>query len=178
MLQKKILFNITEDWFFLSHFLSRALSAQKDGFEIYVCCNETNKKKIIENYGINFISLPYSRPSFNPFYEIYILIRVIFIFFKFKPDIVHNVALKPIIQGTFASWLLNIKSVVNAPVGMGYVFISKSLKARLLKPILVLFLRIFLNPYKFFKLLILLIIDYWNPTVKFNDYPFTTIKII
>ena len=35
MLQKKILFNITEDWFFLSHFLSRALSARKNGFEIY-----------------------------------------------------------------------------------------------------------------------------------------------
>ena len=47
MIQKKILFNITEDWFFLSHFLSRALSAQKDGFEIYVCCNETNKKKLL-----------------------------------------------------------------------------------------------------------------------------------
>ena len=148
MLQKKILFNITEDWFFLSHFLSRALSAQKDGFEIYVCCNETNKKKIIENYGINFITLPYSRPNINPFYELYILIRLIFVVVKVKPDIVHNVALKPIIQGTFASWLLNIKSVVNAPVGMGYVFISKSLKAKLLKPILVLFLRIFLNPHK------------------------------
>ena len=148
MLQKKILFNITEDWFFLSHFLSRALCAKKDGFEIYVCCNETNKKKIIENYGINFITLPYSRPNINPFYEIYILIRLIFIVVKIKPDIVHNVALKPIIQGTFASWLLNIKSVVNAPVGMGYVFISKSLKARLLKPILVFFLRIFLNPNK------------------------------
>ena len=148
MLKKKILFNITEDWFFLSHFLSRALSAQKDGFEIYVCCNETNKKKIIENYGINFITLPYSRPNINPFYELYILIRLIFVVVKVKPDIVHNVALKPIIQGTFASWLLNIKSVVNAPVGMGYVFISKSLKAKLLKPILVLFLRIFLNPHK------------------------------
>ena len=146
--KKKILFNITEDWFFLSHFLSRALSAQKDGFEIYVCCNETNKKKIIENYGINFITLPYSRPNINPFYELYILIRLIFVVVKVKPDIVHNVALKPIIQGTFASWLLNIKSVVNAPVGMGYVFISKSLKAKLLKPILVLFLRIFLNPHK------------------------------
>ena len=148
MNKKKILFNITEDWFFLSHFLSRALSAQKDGFEIYVCCNETNKKKIIENYGINFITLPYSRPNINPFYELYILIRLIFVVVKVKPDIVHNVALKPIIQGTFASWLLNIKSVVNAPVGMGYVFISKSLKAKLLKPILVLFLRIFLNPHK------------------------------
>ena len=78
MIQKKILFNISEDWFFLSHFLSRALSAQKNGFEIYVCCNETNKKKIIEEHGIKFIKLPYKRPNINPLYEIYILLRLLF----------------------------------------------------------------------------------------------------
>jgi len=145
MIQKKILFNITEDWFFLSHFLSRALSAQKNGFEIYVCCNETNKKKIIESHGIKFISLPYKRSNINPFYEIYILIRIILIVSKVKPDIIHNIALKPIIQGSIASRLLNSNAVVNAPVGLGYVFTSRSLKASLLKPILKFLLRIFLS---------------------------------
>ena len=145
MIQKKILFNITEDWFFLSHFLSRALSARKNGFEIYVCCNETNKKKIIEDHGIKFISLPYKRANINPFYEIYILIRLILIVSKVKPDIIHNIALKPIIQGSIASRLLNSNAVVNAPVGLGYVFTSRSLKASLLRPILKFLLRIFLS---------------------------------
>ena len=144
MSQKKIIFNITEDWFFLSHFLSRALSAKRNGFEIYVCCNETNKKNVIESYGIKFIRLPYKRASINPLYETYILIRLIFIIINVRPDLVHNVALKPIIQGSIASKLLNVNSVVNAPVGMGYIFTSNSLKARLLKPILIFLLRIFL----------------------------------
>ena len=147
MNKKKILFNITEDWFFLSHFLSRALSAQKDGYEIYVCCNETNKKKIIEKYGIKFFRLPYKRPNINPLYQIYILIRLISIIIKVKPHIIHNIALKPIIQGSIAYRLLNINSIVNAPVGMGYVFTSNSIKARFLKPILIFFLRILLNPH-------------------------------
>ena len=129
MIQKKILFNITEDWFFLSHFLSRALSARKNGFEIYVCCNETNKKKIIEDHGIKFISLPYKRANINPFYEIYILIRLMLIVSKVKPNIIHNIALKPIIQGSFASRLLNSNAVVNAPVGLGYVFTFDSLQS-------------------------------------------------
>ena len=145
MIQKKILFNITEDWFFVSHFLSRALSAQKEGFEIFVCCNETNKKKIIEKHGIKFIRLPYKRPNINPLYEFYILIRLILIVNKVKPDIIHNVALKPIIQGSIVSRFLNSNLVVNAPVGMGYVFTSGSIKALLLKPILIFLLRIFLN---------------------------------
>ncbi len=134
--KKKILLNISEDWFFLSHFLSRALCAQKAGFEIYVCCNETNKRKIIENNGIKFIKLPYKRSNINPLYELYILLRFIFILKKIKPDIVHNIALKSIIHGSIASKILNIKSVINAPVGMGYVFISNDLKARVLRPVL------------------------------------------
>ena len=109
MNKKKILFNITEDWFFLSHFLSRALSAQKDGFEIFVCCNETNKKNIIEKYGIKFLRLPYKRPNINPLYQVYILIRLLLIIIKVKPYIIHNVALKPIIQGSIASEILKIK---------------------------------------------------------------------
>ena len=53
MLQKKILFNITEDWFFLSHFLSRALSAQKDGFE------KSSENNVLE------MGLTYSKSSGN-----------------------------------------------------------------------------------------------------------------
>ena len=46
--------------------------------------------------------------------------------------------------GSLAASLLNVNAVVNAPVGMRYVFISKSLKARFLKPVLIFLLRIFL----------------------------------
>ena len=134
--KKKILLNISEDWFFLSHFLSRALSAKKAGFEVYVCCNETIKRQVIVDYGFKFIKLPYKRSNVNPIYEFYILLRLIFLLKKIRPDIVHNVALKPIIHGSIASKLLSIKSVINAPVGLGYVFISNDLKARLLRPVL------------------------------------------
>tara|TARA_A100001388_G_C28772298_1_gene504694 strand:- start:2353 stop:3507 length:1155 start_codon:yes stop_codon:yes gene_type:complete len=145
MKQKRILFNISEDWFFLSHFLSRALNAKKSGFEIYVCCNETNKRKIIESHGIKFIKHPYRRSNINPIYEIYILIRLLFVIKKTKPDLIHNIALKPIIHGSFAARLLNFRTVINAPVGMGYVFSSNNLKAKLLKPIVLFLLRIFLD---------------------------------
>jgi hypothetical protein len=36
MSNKKLLFVITEDWFFVSHFLERAEAAVKDGFEVAV----------------------------------------------------------------------------------------------------------------------------------------------
>tara|TARA_Y100000589_G_scaffold36626_1_gene30696 strand:+ start:1582 stop:2721 length:1140 start_codon:yes stop_codon:yes gene_type:complete len=146
-MKKKLLFNITEDWFFCSHFLSRALSAKKSGYSIYVCCNRDKHQSIIEEYGINFIYLPYKRKSINPFYEIYVLIRSFFIYRSIKPDIVHQVAAKPIIYGSLAAKLFNIKSVINAPVGLGYVFSSSSIKAKILRPILKFLLKNSLNTH-------------------------------
>ena len=59
-MNKKLLFNITEDWFFCSHFLERALAAKEEGYSIFVLCKENNKnvkcgelskQKLIEKIG-------------------------------------------------------------------------------------------------------------------------------
>ncbi len=147
MNEKKILINLTEDWFFVSHFLGRAVEARKAGYEICISCNETNKRKMIENNKIKFFSLALDRRSINPLYEFIILLKYCYLFYKIKPDIVHNVGQKPIIYGSFAAKFLNIKSVINAPIGMGFVFSSNSFKAKLLKPILLFLFRISLNKH-------------------------------
>ena len=134
-MNKKLLFNITEDWFFCSHFLDRALAAKKAGYSIFVISNMNKHKNFIENYGIKFFHVPFNRKSINPIYESYVLLRIIFLYIKIKPDIVHHVAAKPIIYGSISAKICNIKSVINAPVGMGYVFSSDTLKAKILRPI-------------------------------------------
>jgi glycosyltransferase involved in cell wall biosynthesis len=60
--------------------------------------------------------------------------------------LVHHIALKPILFGTIAAKLVGVKSVVNAPVGMGFLFSSDSSLAGLFQPIIRLFLKIVLNP--------------------------------
>ena len=133
---KKILYLITEDWFFCSHFLERALAAQNLGYEIIVCSKENKDKKKIEEYGIKFQEVKFNRKNINPFYEFIVLIKIINIYRKFSPDIVHQIAIKPIIYGSIAARLNNIRSVLNAPVGMGYMFTSDSVKAKFLKPLI------------------------------------------
>ncbi len=147
-MNKKLLFNITEDWFFCSHFLERAIAAKEEGYSIYVLCKENNKKNIIESYGINFYNIPYNRKSINPIYEFYILLRIIFLYKKIKPDIVHHIAAKPIIYGSISAKLCRIKSVLNAPVGLGYVFSSDTFKARFLRPILIFLFKKFINTHQ------------------------------
>lgn len=147
MSNKKILINLTEDWFFKSHFLSRAIDAKKSGYDVFVTCNESNDRKFIEQRGIKFISSSLNRRSLNPFYELFVLIKYFFIFRKINPDIVHNVGPKPIIYGSIAARINNIKSVINAPIGMGFVFSSESIKAKFLKLILLFLLKLTLNTH-------------------------------
>ena len=144
---KKLLFNITEDWFFCSHFLERALAAKEEGYSIFVLCKENNKKNIIESYGINFYNIPFNRKSINPIYELYILLKIIYLYKKIKPDLVHHVAAKPIIYGSIAAKFCRIKSVLNAPVGLGYVFSSDTFKAKVLRPILIFLFKKFINTH-------------------------------
>ena len=147
MNKKKIIINLTEDWFFISHFLSRAIDAKKAGYDVYISCNEKNHRKYIEKKGIKFFSLPLDRRGLNPIYELNTFLRYFYIFNKVKPDIVHNVGPKPIIYGSIVAKLVNIKSVINAPIGMGYVFTSSSLKAKLLKRILLFLFELTLNKH-------------------------------
>ena len=147
LIKKKIIINLTEDWFFVSHFLGRALDAKKAGYDVYISCKEKKSRKYIEGKGIKFFSLPLDRRGINPIYEFYILLKYFYVFNKVKPDIVHNVGPKPIIYGSIIAKLLKIKSVINAPIGMGFVFTSSSIKAKLLKRVLLFLFGITLNQH-------------------------------
>ncbi len=146
-MKKKLLFNITEDWFFCSHFVDRALAAKRAGYSIFVISKMNKHRSYIENLGIKFLSVPFNRKSVNPIYELYIFLRIIYFYLKIKPDIVHQIAAKPIIYGSIAAKICKIKSVINAPVGMGFVFSSDSLKAKILKPLVKFFLKNFIDSH-------------------------------
>ena len=141
---KILIYLITEDWFFNSHFFDRALAAKKEGYTIYVLCNINIFEKKCEDFI--FINIKFSRKSINLLKEINVLFKIIYYYSKINPDLVHHVGIKPIIYGTFSAILLNIKKIINAPVGMGYIFSSSDLFAALLKPFIIFLFKIFLNP--------------------------------
>lgn len=142
----KILFFITEDWFFCSHFIERAVAAHAAGNEVVVLTRVGESASFIREAGIRVVPLKIQRRSFNLLREILVVYAVWKAYRREKPDMVHQVALKPILYGTLAARFSGIKAIVNAPVGMGFVFSSKTFLARLLRPIVQLALRSMLNP--------------------------------
>jgi glycosyltransferase involved in cell wall biosynthesis len=146
MTKSKILFFITEDWFFCSHFINRAIAAQRSGYEVTVVTHVTNHGDKITSHGFNLIPVKLVRRGINPLQElrlIWTLIRVL----KFvQPDLVHNIAFKPIFYGSLAAFIARVPFIINAPVGMGFVFSSKKWRATLFRPFVLFAYHLFLNP--------------------------------
>ena len=124
-----------EDRFFCTHFLERAVAARKAGYEVLVLAPDTGSGSILENSDLTFVPLPLKRHGTNPFVELWGVAHLTRLYRRLTPDIVHHIGLKLIFRGTLAARLARVPRIVNAPVGMGFVFSSQSLKARLLRPV-------------------------------------------
>jgi len=146
MAKRKILYLLTEDWFFCSHFIDRAIAAQALGFEVVVVSRERMHGQRIRNAGLRFVGLEILRGSMDPLVELRQLLRILVLYRRERPDIVHQVGVKPILYGTVAAFLNKIPAIVNAPIGMGYIFSSEDLRARLLRPLVKFAYKLLINP--------------------------------
>jgi glycosyltransferase involved in cell wall biosynthesis len=142
----RVLYFVTEDWFFCSHFLDRALAARAVGYEVMVLTRVGEHGERIRSAGLSLFPLDLRRRGLNPFAELATVMKVRGVYRKLKPDLVHHVALKPILYGSLAARLSSVPRLVNAPVGMGFVFSSASWLARVLRPLVGFALRALLNP--------------------------------
>ena len=129
MKKGKILFVINVDWFFLSHRLPIAIKALNEGYEVHIATKITDKAEEIKSYGLILHNLNISRGDFSFFQSLKTLIQLIQIFKKIRPQLVHLVTIKPIILGGIAARMTNVKGVIAAISGLGYIFINKGLIA-------------------------------------------------
>lgn len=136
MSHPKLLYFVTEDWYFCSHRLPLALAAQDAGYDVAVVTHVNEHGEAIRRAGIRLIPFSLSRRGMNPLSELAVLVRLIVLYRKEKPDLVHHVAMKPVVYGSFAARLSGVPRVVNALAGLGYVFTSDQPKARLLRPVI------------------------------------------
>jgi glycosyltransferase involved in cell wall biosynthesis len=127
----KILFVVTEDWYFVSHRLALAVAAQAAGFEVVVATRVGRHGEAIRAAGLRLVPFGLARTYGNPIREILALVRL---YRRERPDIVHHVALKPIVYGAVAARLARVPAQVNAVVGLGWLFTSAKGVMRLIRP--------------------------------------------
>lgn len=141
----KLLFLVTEDWYFCSHRLNIARAAKAAGFEVVVATRVQNHGPAIEGEGFRLIPIRMRRRFGNPFEELLTLVELVRLYWREKPAIVHHVALKPTLFGSLAARLAGVPAIINAVAGLGFIFTSARTQARLLRPFIQTVLRLLLN---------------------------------
>lgn len=132
----KLLFLVTEDWYFVSHRLPLAVAACAAGYEVVVATRVRDKAAAIEAAGVRVIPIEMDRGGMNLPRELATLFRLWRLYRRERPGIVHHVALKPVLLGGLAARLAGVRAVVGAVAGLGFLFSGDrraSRVARLLK---------------------------------------------
>jgi len=133
MKKPKILYLVTEDWYFWSHRLSLAQEAKWRGYEVLVVTRVNQHGDRIREQGFRVIDLNMQRRGMNIFKGLAAILEVVKIYKREQPDIVHHVAIKPALYGSIAAFIARIPGVINAITGMGYLFISKGFKVCIIR---------------------------------------------
>jgi glycosyltransferase involved in cell wall biosynthesis len=128
-----ILFLVTEDWYFWSHRLPLARAARDAGARVIVATRVEKLRSVIEQEGFELVALPWSRRSHHAWNELRAFSAIVALYRRERPDIVHHVAVKPVVYGGIAARFSRARAQVNAIAGFGYVETSRHLRARLLR---------------------------------------------
>ncbi|MCH8035744.1 MAG: glycosyltransferase family 4 protein [Proteobacteria bacterium] len=131
-----LLYLVTEDWYFWSHRLPIARAARAAGWEVLVATRVAEHGERIRREGFRLLPIGLRRRSLAPWREVAAIAELARLYRRERPDLVHHVAMKPVLYGSLAAALAGVPAVVNALAGMGYVFTSSGVKARLLRPLI------------------------------------------
>lgn len=119
----KLLYLVATDNYFCSHRLDLAKAAIQAGFEVAVATRCHHHQKDIEDAGIEVFPLRYfTRSGINPWRQFLSLKELYKIYQTYRPDIVHHVAMKPVVLGSIVAWICKVPKVINALGGLGYLF--------------------------------------------------------
>jgi glycosyltransferase involved in cell wall biosynthesis len=122
----RILYVVTEDWYFLSHRLPMARAAKAAGYEVHVATRLKEGMAAIEREGFVPHALSWSRGSLSPLGSIAAIFALRRLLRALKPDLLHNISLKPVLLGGTASLGLSRLAVVNSLTGLGTLFIGEA----------------------------------------------------
>jgi glycosyltransferase involved in cell wall biosynthesis len=129
----KILYLVSEDWYFISHRLPMARAAQEAGYEVHVATRVSEFGDKIAREGFVVHPVRWRRGSMNPIRLLAAVLETRRIYRQIQPELVHHVAVVPAVIGSLAA--LGLPMIrLNALAGLGFAFTSGTAKARAVQP--------------------------------------------
>jgi glycosyltransferase involved in cell wall biosynthesis len=131
----KLLYFHSEDWAFCQHFLPMARAAQAAGFEVAVAVRVRDHAQRLAAAGCRVISLEAERRSLSAPEIVRSFARMVRIVRAERPDVVHCIALRPVVLGGLAARLAGVRRLVLAPTGLGHLWLERGLTVRVVRPL-------------------------------------------
>src|SRR2546423_12253014 len=127
----KLLYLVTEDWFFVSHFLPMARAARAAGFEVVVATRMRDHAARIEAEACRVVPLEGERRSLGVVEALRGFFRIASIVWAGRPALVHCPRLRMVARGGLAGRLGGAERLVLAPTGLGLLWSEDNLLNRL-----------------------------------------------
>lgn len=131
---RKIILYANTDWYLYNFRRSLALAIREAGFQPLLLSPPGPHGARLQALGLDWRPVPMQRRSLNPLREAALLLHLTALLRREKPVLVHGFTIKCAVYGALAARLAGIQARISAAAGMGYVFTSHALKARLLRP--------------------------------------------
>ena len=123
----RLLYLVTEDWFFCQHFLPMARAAQGAGFEVVLATRVRRHAGAIAAEGVRVVALEGRRGSLGAWQLLHLMARIAAVIRAERPHVVHCIALPMVVLGGVVSCAMATKSIVLAPTGLGHLWIANGL---------------------------------------------------
>lgn len=127
--RRRILYVANVAWFFASHRLPLALAARRAGYDVQVAAGPEGAAAILES-GLPFHPLNVVRGAASLGSDLELSRSLVRLYRGVAPDIVHHVAMKPVVFGSLAARRVGVPWVVNAVSGMGTLALAIGARAR------------------------------------------------
>ena len=150
----KIIYSANTDWSLYNFRCAQIESTLKQGWEIGCICSKGPFIEPIEKLGVNKIFLLQNyKKNIDLISDLSLILEYYRIYRQWKPEIVHQFTIKPVIYGTIAARLARIPVIINTIPGLGYVFSDTEKERRILKTIVLFLYKIAgkLNDFMFFQ---------------------------
>ena len=127
---------VTEDWYLWSHRVALAVAARDEGYDVTVATRVGEYGERIRALGLDLVHVDFARGLLSPRANLQTVRHLCAVYRRWKPHLVHHVAIQPIVLGSAAAARARVPVAVNALTGLGRALTSGSVKARLTRPIL------------------------------------------
>lgn len=141
----KILLFANTDWYLYNFRLGLAKALRERGDQVVLVSPDGDYSIRLQESGFRWVCFPMAPHGMNPLVEISTILRLLWLYLREKPDLVHHFTIKCVLYGSWVSHLIGIRRVVNSVTGLGFVFIERDSENLRLRGLIKFLYRLILN---------------------------------